>query len=81
MVRMFAAIATVAALMFAGTASASDNGTKDQAVAMVKRVEAMFAKDGAEATFKAVSDKSVEDKTRYVEKVGDYFVGVGVYKE
>ena len=28
---------------------------------MVKRVEAMFTKDGADATFKAVSDKSVAD--------------------
>lgn len=153
MVRMLAAIAAVTALMFSGAASASDNGTKDEAVAMVKQVEAMFAKDGAEATFKAVSDKStaafhdrdlypfiydmsgtcvahgarpaligknlidlkdqdgkylirelvaiakgpgsgwvdykwpnpltnkIEDKTSYVEKMGDYLVGVGVYKE
>jgi len=153
MVRMLAAIATVSLLMLTGVASASDNGTKDEAVAMVKRVQAMFAKDGADATFKAVSDKSVaafhdrdlypfiydmsgtcvahgarpaligknlidlkdqdgkylirelvaiangpgsgwvdykwpnplsnkiEDKTSYVEKMGDYFVGVGVYKE
>ncbi len=153
MVRMFAAVATVTLLMFTGAASASNNGTKPEAVAMVKRVEAMFAKDGADATFKAVSDKSnaafhdrdlypfiydmkgvcvahgarpaligknlidlkdqdgkylikemvaiangpgsgwvdykwpnpltnkIEDKTSYVEKMGDYFVGVGVYKE
>jgi signal transduction histidine kinase len=153
MVRMLAAIATVTLLMSTGAASASDNGTKDEAVAMVKRVEAMFAKDGADATFKAVSDKStttfhdrdlypfvydmkgncvahgarlaligknlidlkdqdgkyliqemvaiangpgsgwvdykwpnpltnkIEDKTSYVEKMGDYFVGVGVYRE
>jgi cytochrome c len=153
MVRMLAAIATVSFLMLTGAASASDNGTKDEAVAMVKRVQAMFARDGADATFKAVSDKSVtafhdrdlypfiydmsgtcvahgarpaligknlidlkdqdgkylirelvaiangpgsgwvdykwpnpltnkiEDKTSYVEKMGDYFVGVGVYKE
>ncbi len=153
MVRIFAAIATVTLLMFTGAASASDNGTKEEAVAMVKRVEAMFAKDGADATFKAVSDKSttafhdrdlypfiydmkgtcvahgarpaligknliglkdqdgkyliqeivaiangpgsgwidykwpnpltnkIEDKTSYVEKMGDYVVGVGVYKE
>lgn len=153
MVRMLAAIATVTLLLFTGAASASDNGTKEEAVAMVKRVEAMFAKDGADATFKAVSDKSttafhdrdlypfiydmkgtcvahgarpaligknlidlkdqdgkyliqemvaiatapgsgwvdykwpnpltnkIEDKTSYVEKMGNYFVGVGVYKE
>jgi cytochrome c len=153
MVRMLAAIATVALLMLTGAASASDTGSKDEAVAMVKRVQAMFAKDGADATFKAVSDKSVadfhdrdlypfiydmsgtcvahgarpaligknlidlkdqdgkylirelvaiangpgsgwvdykwpnpltnkiEDKTSYVEKMGNYLVGVGVYKE
>jgi cytochrome c len=153
MVRMLAAIATVSFLMLTGAASAGDSGTKDEAVAMVKRVQAMFAKDGADATFKAVSDKSttafhdrdlypfiydmsgtcvahgarpaligknlidlkdqdgkylirelvaiangpgsgwvdykwpnpltnkIEDKTSYVEKMGDYFVGVGVYKE
>ncbi len=153
MVRILAAIATVTLLLFSGAASATENGTKDEAVAMVKRVEAMFAKDGADATFKAVSDKSVtafhdrdlypfiydmtgicvahgarpaligknlidlkdqdgkyliqelvaiakgpgsgwvdykwpnpltnkiEDKTSYVEKMGDYLVGVGVYRE
>jgi len=153
MVRILSMIAAAAFLTFACSASANENGTKDEAVAMVKRVEAMFAKDGAEATFKAVSDKSVaefhdrdlypfvydmkgdcvahgarpaligknlidlkdqdgkyliremvtiaqgpgsgwvdykwpnpltnkiEDKTSYVEKMGDYLVGVGVYKE
>ena len=152
MVRALAAIATVALLTFACSASADQNGSKDEAVAMVKRVEAMFAKDGADATFKAVSDKSIaefhdrdlypfvydmtgncvahgarpaligknlidlkdqdgkylireildiangsgsgwvdykwpnpltnkiEDKTSYVEKMGDYVVGVGVYR-
>jgi len=134
-------------------AATSEFGTKDEAVAMVNRVEAMFKKDGAEATFKAVSDKSVaefhdrdlypfiydmkgncvahgarpaligknlidlkdqdgkylirelrdiaqgpgsgwvdykwpnplnnriEDKSSYVKKMGDYFVGVGVYRQ
>jgi len=153
MMRTLAAIAAVAMLTFACSASATENGTKDEAVAMVKRVEAMFAKDGPAATFKAVSDKSVaefhdrdlypfvydmngncvahgarpaligknlidlkdqdgkyliremvaiangagsgwvdykwpnpltnkiEDKTSYVEKMGDFFVGVGVYRD
>ena len=133
-------------------AGAAEFGTKDEAVAMVKRVQAKFKAEGAEATFKAVSDKSVaefhdrdlypfiydmsgvnvahgarpaligknlialkdqdgkflvrdmrdiaktqgkgwfdykwpnplnnkiEDKTSYVEKMGDYWVGVGVYR-
>ncbi len=59
MMRMLSMIAAAAVLTFAASASASQNGTKEEAVAMVKRVEAMFAKDGADATFKAVSDKSV----------------------
>ena len=135
-------------------ATTSEFGTKDEAVAMVKRAQEMFKKDGADATFKAVDDPSnkefhdrdlyvyvytlsgvcvahgarpaligknlidlkdqdgnflvrahidiangpgsgwvsykwpnpltnkIEDKTSYVEKMGDnYFVGVGVYKQ
>jgi signal transduction histidine kinase len=53
-----AAITLTISMLLAGSASADQFGTKDEAVAMVKRVQAMFAKDGAEATFKAVSDKS-----------------------
>jgi cytochrome c len=41
--------------------AAPSYGTKAEAVAMVKRVQAMFKKDGAEATFKAVTDKSVKE--------------------
>jgi cytochrome c len=153
MFRTLAAMTMVTLLSFSCASSADDHGTKDEAVAMVKRVEAMFTKDGADTTFKAVSDKSVgefhdrdlypfvydmsgncmahgarpaligknlldlkdqdgkylireliaiaqgpgsgwvdykwpnplsnkiEDKSSYVEKMGDYFVGVGVYRE
>jgi signal transduction histidine kinase len=154
MVRLFAAFATIALLVQTSSfAPAGDYGSKDEAVAMVKRVEDMFASAGADSTFKAVSDKSVgsfhdrdlypfiydlsgrcvahgarpaligknlldlkdqdgkyliremirlaresgsgwvnykwpnpinnkiEDKTSYVAKMGDYFVGVGVYRE
>jgi signal transduction histidine kinase len=153
MVRALAAFTMVALLTVACSASASEYGTKDEAVAMVKRVQAMFAKDGPDATFTAVSDKSaaefhdrdlypfiydmsgtclahgarpaligknlidlkdqdgkylirelveiakgpgsgwidykwpnplnnkIEDKSSYVEKMGDYLVGVGVYRE
>jgi cytochrome c len=128
-------------------------GSKAEAVAMVKRVQEMFKKDGAAATFKAVSDPStkefhdrdlypfiytlagicvahgarpaligknlidikdqdgkylvrefievakgpgsgwvdykwpnpltnkIEDKSSYAEAMGDYFVGVGVYRQ
>jgi cytochrome c len=133
-------------------AAAAEFGTKEEAVAMVKRVQAKFKAEGAEATFKSVSDKSnsefhdrdlypfiydmegvnvahgarpaligknlltlkdqdgkllirdmrdlvkakgsgwydykwpnpvtnkIEDKASYVERMGDYWVGVGVYR-
>ena len=152
--RLLAMLAFAAILGIASPAFAtSEFGSKDEAVAMVKRVQAEFKKDGAAATFKAVSDKSVpafhdrdlypfiydmlgkcvahgarpaligknlidlkdqdgkfliremvaiskgpgngwvdykwpnpltnkiEDKSSYIEKMGDYFVGVGVYKQ
>lgn len=153
MVRVFAAFATIALLVQISFASASEYGSREEAVAMVKRVADMFAKGDADSTFKAVSDKSVasfhdrdlypfiydlsgrcvahgarpaligknlldlkdqdgkyliremvgiargpgsgwvnykwpnpinnkiEDKTSYIEKMGDYFVGVGVYRD
>jgi signal transduction histidine kinase len=153
MVRVFAAFAAIAFFAQISFASAGEFGTRDEAVAMVSRVEAMFAKAGADSTFKAVSDRSVasfhdrdlypfiydlsglcvahgarpaligknlldlkdqdgkyliremigiargsgsgwvnykwpnpinnkiEDKVSYVKKMGDYFVGVGVYQE
>src|SRR5277367_2807460 len=61
MVRVLAAISIAASLTCACPAFATEYGTKDEAVAMVKRVEAMFAKDGPDATFKAVSDKSAAE--------------------
>jgi len=153
MIRVLAAFAAIAFVAQTSLAFAGEYGSKDEAVAMVKRVEAMFASAGAEPTFNAVSDKSVasfhdrdlypfiydlsgrcvahgarpaligknllelkdqdgkyliremvgiargpgsgwvnykwpnplnnkiEDKTSYVEKMGEYFVGVGVYRE
>lgn len=150
--RLLALLMFAALVMVASPTTAAEFGSKDEAVAMVKRVQAEFRKNGAEATFKAVSDKSVaafhdrdlypfiydmsgkcvahgarpaligknlidlkdqdgkyliremlamskgpgsgwidykwpnplnnkiEDKSSYVEKMGDYFVGVGIYK-
>ena len=151
--RLFALIVCAALVTMASPVSAAEFGSKDEAVAMVKRVQAEFKKDGPAATFKAVSDKTVaeyhdrdlypfiydmsgkcvahgarpaligknlidlkdqdgklliremvtlakgpgsgwvdykwpnplnnkiEDKSSYVEKMGDYFVGVGIYKQ
>ena len=131
--------------------NADDKGTKEEAVAMVKRVQARFSADGPDATFDAVTRRDpafndrdlypfiyrldgvnvahgarpalvgknlinikdpdgvllirkmvqvatsegsgwidykwpnpvtnvIEDKSSYVERMGDYFVGVGVYR-
>jgi cytochrome c len=155
MVRYLVAV-TFVALSMIGSAAADEVGTKDEAIAMVKRVQEQFKKDGPELTFKAVSDKTtkeyhdrdlypfiydmrgsnkglnvahgarpaligknlidlkdqdgkyliremvdvangpgsgwvdykwpnpttnkIEDKSSYIEKMGDYFVGVGAYR-
>jgi len=152
--RTFALLVFAALIVMVMPAPAANEfGSKDEAVAMVKRVQDVFKKDGADAAFKAVSDKAVkefhdrdlyafvydmsgrcvahgarpaligknlidlkdqdgkfliremvdmakgpgsgwieykwpnpitnkiEDKLSYVEKMGDYFVGVGVYKQ
>jgi cytochrome c len=55
-------IAIFVVLLVAAPASAdSEFGTKEEAVAMVHRVQEMFKKEGAEATFKAVSDKTTKE--------------------
>lgn len=151
---MFRSLSIVLSVIvaFANFAHASEFGTREEAVAMVKRVQDKFQNDGPEATFKAVTDQStkefhdrdlypfiydltglnvahgarpalvgknlislkdqdgkhlirdmitiattsgsgwvdykwpnpitnkIEDKSSYVEKLGDYFVGVGVYR-
>jgi cytochrome c len=151
--RTLAFLVFAALLTIASPAPAAEFGSRDEAVAMVKRVQAEFKKDGGDATFKAISDKTtkefhdrdlypfvydmsglcvahgarpaligknlidlkdqdgkfliremvklakapgsgwvdykwpnpltnkIEDKSSYVEKMGDYFVGVGVYKQ
>ncbi|MGH6671260.1 MAG: cache domain-containing protein [Xanthobacteraceae bacterium] len=141
---LFTALLTCTAVF----AAEPEHGTREQAVAMVKSVEAMFSKAGADATFKAVTaqkfknldlypfiytldgtdcvahganpalvgknlidmkdqdgkflirelsvmakkgggwvdykwpnpvTKMIEAKSAYVERMGNYFVGVGVY--
>ena len=150
--RFAAVLVALAAVLAVHPSGAAEYGTRDEAVAMVKRVQQLFAEAGAEATFKAVDDKTnaafhdrdlypfiynlvgvcvahgarpvlvgknlislkdqngvyliqemislakgpgsgwvdykwpnpitnkIEDKSSYVEKMGDYFVGVGVYR-
>jgi cytochrome c len=44
---------------------ANEYGSRDEAVAMVKSVQATFAKEGAEATFAKVTDKKFVDRDLY----------------
>ncbi len=153
MLRYIASITAILLALLTLPVPAAEFGTKDEAIAMVKRVQAKFKAEGAAATFKAVSDPSVkefhdrdlypfiydlkgknvahgarpaligkslidlkdqdgkyliremvdiakgpgsgwvdykwpnpltnkiEDKTSYIERMGDYFVGVGIYRQ
>lgn len=65
MTKLILAFALGMTLVSSTVAVAADNGTRDEAVAMVKAVQAAFAKDGAEATFKAVTDKKFVDRDLY----------------
>jgi cytochrome c len=58
---MFAALWLAAFPATAAPALAQNHGTKEEAVAMVKRAQAMFKKEGAAVTFKAVDDPSNKD--------------------
>jgi len=145
-------LACLILMVFASAGSALEIGTKAEAIAMVRRVQDMFATNGREATFAAIGDNTVtafhdrdlypfvydlsglavahgarpalvgknlisltdqdgkfliqemiaiatgpgsgwidykwpnpltnkiEDKSSYIEKMGNYFVGVGVYR-
>jgi cytochrome c len=151
MCRILAVLTALIAFGVTAT-TAADYGTREEAVAMVKRVQEKFKNDGLAATFKAVIDKDkdfndrdlypfiytlgginvahganvamvgknlidlkdqdgkflirelaavakgagsgwvdykwpnpvtklIEDKSSYVERMGDYFVGVGIYRK
>jgi signal transduction histidine kinase len=60
-------IAAVFCLCLTMPATAAEFGTRDEAVAMVKRVQVRFKAEGAEATFKAVTakDKAFNDRDLY----------------
>jgi len=66
-VRVCSAIIVALALL-TFTANAAQFGTRDEAVAMVKRVQEKFKKDGAEATFAAVTaqQRAFKDRDLYV---------------
>lgn len=65
MLRICALLAILLASSVAAVGTEAEHGSRDQAVAMVKRVETMFQKDGADATFKAVTAKTFNDRDLY----------------
>jgi signal transduction histidine kinase len=65
MLRICALLAMLLAGSVAVPAAEPEHGSRDQAVAMVKHVETMFAKDGADATFKAVTARTFNDRDLY----------------
>jgi TRAP-type uncharacterized transport system substrate-binding protein len=66
MFRVFVALLTTAVLAASAfTANAGQFGTRDEAVALVKRVQEKFKKEGAEATFRAINAGQFNDRDLY----------------
>src|ERR1700680_731361 len=61
MMRSIALLLLAAFVALSPADGASEFGSKHEAVAMVHRVQEMFNKDGMDATFDAVSDKTVKE--------------------
>ena len=59
--RLIALLVSVALFASSPAHAQAEFGTKAEAVAMVKRAQDMFRKDGAEVTFAAISDKANKD--------------------
>src|SRR5258708_19708051 len=57
----YLAAQSIATLAMFVPAMAEEFGTKAEAIAMVKRVQEEFKKEGPEATFKDVSDQSIKE--------------------
>src|SRR5438128_12430259 len=61
MLRALISIAIATLVLSVGPGLAAEFGTREEAVAMVKRVQEKFKKDGPEATFKAVIDPATKE--------------------
>ena len=59
--KFIVAISVLAWCLASGVSFAIEAPTKEEAIAMVKRVQEKFQKDGPEATFKAVTDKTTSE--------------------
>jgi cytochrome c len=67
MLRTFVALA-VGLAWIVSSAHSAELGTRDEAVAMVKRVQEKFQKEGPDATFKSITERATEfhDRDLYV---------------
>jgi cytochrome c len=65
MLRILALLILLFGCTAAAPAAEPEHGSRAEAVAMVKQVEAMFRKDGADATFKAVTAQKFKDRDLY----------------
>lgn len=68
--------AALAAILLGAAADAAQFGTREEAIAMVKRVQERFKRDGPEATFAAVTakEKPFRDRDLYVYIINYDFV-------
>jgi uncharacterized protein len=66
----FGLASLVAVVASVGSAGAYEFGTRAEAVAMVKRVQEKFKKEGPEATFRAINEKKFNDRDLYPFVVG-----------
>jgi signal transduction histidine kinase len=65
MLRFIMSVALATLALAAPPARAGDFGTREEAVAMVQRVQQRFRADGPEATFQAITQKQFNDRDLY----------------
>lgn len=63
--KLFTLLTAFALLFTASGAHAEERGTRDEAVAMTNEVVKMFNESGADATFKAITEKKFMSKDLY----------------
>ncbi len=65
MFRALISIALLAVGLSTGPGHAADVGSREEAIAMVRRVQDKFKKDGPDATFRAITQKEFNDRDLY----------------
>ncbi len=77
--------ATAMSFLMAGAAHAAEQGTAAEAEAMVHKAAAYVKANGPGWSepfkFRNPTSEKMEEKVAYIERVGDIFVGCGIYKK